>query len=80
MIWTVSSSSYLTKVSSRLGVSSDLWSKTKLFGFEGAPDPGRDDVHKILNDIGVGYTHRNEQLIKNNAIEERRVRALLEVM
>lgn len=46
---------------------------------EGAPDAGQDDIHRILNDIGVDYTHRNEHLIKSNAIEERRVQALLEV-
>ncbi|CAL1697934.1 unnamed protein product [Somion occarium] len=45
---------------------------------ESAPDAGQDDIHRILNDIGVDYTHRNEHLIKSNAIEERRVQALLE--
>lgn len=37
------------------------------------------DIQKMLNEIGVGYTHRNDQLIRSNAIEELRVEALIEV-
>ena len=37
------------------------------------------DIQKMLNEIGVGYTHRNDQLIRSNAVEELRVEALIEV-
>ena len=37
------------------------------------------EIQKILNGIGVDYMHRNDNLIQNSIIEERRVEALLEV-
>ena len=37
------------------------------------------DIQKLLGEVGVGYTHRNDELIKDNAIEEMRMEALLEV-
>ncbi len=38
-----------------------------------------DGIQKVLNGIGVNYMHRNENLIRDSAIEERRVAVLLEV-
>lgn len=37
-----------------------------------------DGIQKVLNGIGVNYMHRNENLIRDSAIEERRVAVLLE--
>lgn len=37
------------------------------------------DIQKLFNEVGVGYTHRNDHLIRSNAIEELRVEALIEV-
>ena len=37
------------------------------------------EIQKILNGIGVNYMHRNDNLIQDSVIEERRVEALLEV-
>ncbi|KAJ3486416.1 hypothetical protein NLI96_g4253 [Meripilus lineatus] len=36
------------------------------------------EIQKILNGIGVNYMHRNDNLIQDSVIEERRVEALLE--
>lgn len=38
-----------------------------------------DDISKTLKDIGVDYTHRNENLIAENAIEVEKMKALMEV-
>ena len=38
-----------------------------------------DDISKTLKDVGVTYTHKNESLIANNAIEGERIKALMEV-
>ena len=37
------------------------------------------DVEKTLSALGVQYTHRNDDLIAENAIEGQRMRRLLEV-
>ncbi|KAI0789173.1 P-loop containing nucleoside triphosphate hydrolase protein [Abortiporus biennis] len=36
------------------------------------------DIQKILNGVGVNYTHRNENLIKDNAVEEQRIEKALQ--
>ena len=40
---------------------------------------GETDIQKALADIGVNYTHRNEDLIAENAIEKKRVEVIKEV-
>ncbi|KAH8101322.1 P-loop containing nucleoside triphosphate hydrolase protein [Cristinia sonorae] len=51
---------------------------TLLFDDSPAEVEETNDVQKMLNEIGIGYTHRNDELIKSNAIEELRVEALIE--
>ena len=38
-----------------------------------------DEIAKTLRDIGVDYTHRNDSLIAENAVEGERIKALLQV-
>ena len=38
-----------------------------------------DDIAKTLKDVGVNYTHRNESLIAENAVEGERIKVLIEV-
>lgn len=42
-------------------------------------DTREDEITKTLRDIGVGYTHRNDSLIAENAVEGERIKALLQV-
>lgn len=37
------------------------------------------DIQKVLNDIGVRYTHRNEDLIAESAIEGQKFQTTMEV-
>ncbi|PSS30856.1 hypothetical protein PHLCEN_2v2583 [Hermanssonia centrifuga] len=49
-----------------------------LFDDEVAPKVEREsDIQKTLNDIGVNYTHRNEDLIVENVIEGQRIKAMI---
>ncbi|KAH9948482.1 P-loop containing nucleoside triphosphate hydrolase protein [Amylocystis lapponica] len=36
------------------------------------------DIQKTLNDVGINYTHRNEDLIAESAVEVQRMRILME--
>ena len=38
-----------------------------------------DEIAKTLRHIGVDYTHRNDSLIAENAVEGERIKAMLEV-
>ena len=39
---------------------------------------GEDDIQKTLKDIGVQYTHRNENLIAENDIQRQRIKHIME--
>ncbi|KAL6308864.1 P-loop containing nucleoside triphosphate hydrolase protein [Sparassis latifolia] len=41
-------------------------------------DDQNSDIQKTLNDIGINYTHRNEDLIAESAIEGQRLQAMIE--
>ncbi|TCD62825.1 hypothetical protein EIP91_006366 [Steccherinum ochraceum] len=56
----------------------DLKGLDALLFDDAPPDVQENDITQVLNQLGVGYTHRNDQLIKSNAIEEKRVEALIE--
>ncbi|EKM52602.1 uncharacterized protein PHACADRAFT_261138 [Phanerochaete carnosa HHB-10118-sp] len=43
-----------------------------------AVDDQEDEISKTLKDVGVTYTHRNEALIVDNAIEGERIKVLME--
>ncbi len=46
----------------------------------GPPDAGQpNDLQHILESAGIDYSHRNERLIQNNVIEERKVNFLIKV-
>ncbi|OBZ74648.1 DNA excision repair protein ERCC-6-like 2 [Grifola frondosa] len=51
-----------------------------LFDDETAPkiEKENDDIQKTLNDVGIQYTHRNQDLIAENVIEGQRMQILLE--
>ncbi|THH28182.1 hypothetical protein EUX98_g6002 [Antrodiella citrinella] len=52
--------------------------ETLLFDDDAPPVEKASDIQKLLSDAGIGYTHRNDQLIRDNAIEELRMAALIE--
>ncbi|KAI0077655.1 hypothetical protein K474DRAFT_1642880 [Panus rudis PR-1116 ss-1] len=49
-----------------------------LFLDDRPPEEKKSTIDEVLSNIGIGYKHRNESLIKSNVIEEQRIQVMLE--